>query len=134
MNRDDIAERLESFGVMPTPQRLDVGEIVLSRPQHASADQILAGIRAMGSKISKATVYNTLHQFTAAGLLREVAIEGSKTYFDTNTSDHCHFFLESEGALEDIPREMIEISRLPEPPAGMKISRVDVLVRLVEQD
>ena len=81
-----------------------------------------------------ATVYNTLHQFTEAGLLREVAIEGSKTYFDTNTSDHCHFFLEQDGTLEDIPREMIDFNKLPEPPSGMKISRVDVLVRLVDQD
>jgi len=76
-------------------------------------------------------VYNTLHQFTGAGLLREVAIEGSKTYFDTNTSDHYHFYIENDGELIDID-EQISIGELPQVPAGKRVSRVDVLIRLVD--
>jgi Fur family iron response transcriptional regulator len=81
--------------------------------------------------VSLATVYNTLHQFTEAGLLREVAVEGAKTYFDTNTSNHYHFFCENSGTLLDIETGELHIAGLPEAPEGMTISRVDVLVRLV---
>ena len=81
--------------------------------------------------VSLATVYNTLHQFTEAGLLREVAVEGAKTYFDTNTSNHYHFFCENSGMLLDIETGEVHIAGLPEAPEGMTISRVDVLVRLV---
>jgi Fur family iron response transcriptional regulator len=83
--------------------------------------------------VSLATVYNTLHQFTEAGLLREVAVEGAKTYFDTNTSNHYHFFCEHSGRLMDIETGSIRIEVLPEAPDGMTISRVDVLVRLVDK-
>ena len=83
--------------------------------------------------VSLATVYNTLHQFTEAGLLREVAVEGAKTYFDTNTSNHYHFFCEHSGRLMDIETGSIRIEGLPEAPEGMTISRVDVLVRLVDK-
>jgi Fur family transcriptional regulator, iron response regulator len=83
--------------------------------------------------VSLATVYNTLHQFTKAGLLREVAVEGAKTYFDTNTSNHYHFFCEHSGRLLDIETGAIRIEGLPEAPDGMTISRVDVLVRLVDK-
>jgi Fur family iron response transcriptional regulator len=81
--------------------------------------------------VSLATVYNTLHQFTEAGLLREVAVEGAKTYFDTNTSNHYHFFCEHSGRLLDISTGAIRIEGIPEAPEGMTVSRVDVLVRLV---
>lgn len=77
-----------------------------------------------------ATVYNTLHQFTEAGMLRILPIEGSKTYFDTNTSDHHHFFLEGENRLVDIPEGPVAVSNLPSPPDGMEISHVDIVVRL----
>ena len=83
--------------------------------------------------VSLATVYNTLHQFTEVGLLREVAVEGAKTYFDTNTSNHYHFFCEHSGNLMDIQTGSIRIEGLPEAPEGMTISRVDVLVRLVDK-
>ena len=80
--------------------------------------------------VSLATVYNTLHQFTEAGLLREVAVDGSKTYFDTNTSDHHHFFVEDDNRVIDIPRGRLGVDGVPEPPPGYEISRVDVVVRL----
>lgn len=134
-NESELQKALREAGLRPTRQRVALAELLFRQgDRHLTAETLHEEAQRNAVPVSLATVYNTLHQFTAAGLLREVAIEGSKTYFDTNTSDHCHFFLESEGALEDIPREMIEINRLPEPPAGMKISRVDVLVRLVEQD
>jgi len=134
-NESELQKALREAGLRPTRQRVALAELLFRQgDRHLTAETLHEEAQRNAVPVSLATVYNTLHQFTEAGLLREVAIEGSKTYFDTNTSDHCHFFLESEGALEDIPREMIEINRLPEPPAGMKISRVDVLVRLVEQD
>ena len=80
--------------------------------------------------VSLATVYNTLHQFTAAGLLREVPLDGSKTYFDTNVSDHHHFFLEDDNIMFDVPEEALTLDTLPEPPPGTEISRVDVVIRL----
>jgi len=134
-NESELQKALREAGLRPTRQRVALAELLFRQgDRHLTAETLHEEAQRNAVPVSLATVYNTLHQFTAAGLLREVAIEGSKTYFDTNTSDHCHFFLEPEGTLEDIPREMIEINRLPEPPAGMKISRVDVLVRLVEQD
>jgi Fur family transcriptional regulator, iron response regulator len=102
-----------------------------SGDRHLTAEML--HMEAIGSSIpvSLATVYNTLHQFTEAGLLREVAVEGSKTYFDTNTSDHHHFYFERDGALMDVQDGSITVHALPEPPEGMEISRVDVLIRLV---
>ena len=82
--------------------------------------------------VSLATVYNTLHQFTDVGLLREIAVDASRSYFDTNTSDHHHFFFEDIGYLEDIEGDKIAITRLPEPPAGTQIERVDVVVRVAK--
>jgi Fur family iron response transcriptional regulator len=79
-------------------------------------------------------VYNTLHQFRRAGLLRELAIDGSKAYFDTNTSNHSHFYLERDGLLMDIPSEDIRVQGVPTPPEGMKVSHIDLVVRLVEDD
>ena len=88
---------------------------------------------ARGAGLSLATVYNTLHQFTEAGLLREVAIDGNKTYFDTNVSDHHHFFIEGENRVIDIPGEGVGIGTLPKAPEGMEIVRVDVVVRVREK-
>ncbi len=83
-------------------------------------------------QVSLATVYNTLHQFTSVGLLREIIVESSRSYFDTNVNDHHHFYCEGSGELEDIPSDDVVISRLPEPPAGKELSRIDVVVRVRE--
>ncbi len=126
----DIYAKLASVGMRPTRQRIALGELLFSEgDRHVTAEKLHAEAERAGVRVSLATVYNTLHQFTAAGLLREVAIEGSKTYFDTNTSDHCHFFIESDGELIDID-ERISIGQLPEVPEGKRVSRVDVLIRL----
>ena len=98
--------------------------------RHISAEALHDEAVAADVPVSLATVYNTLHQFTAAGLLREVALDGSKTYFDTNMSDHHHFFLEDDNAMFDVPESELGLDRLPEPPPGTEISRVDVVIRL----
>jgi len=101
-----------------------------SGDRHITAEQLHAEVTALGEHVSLATVYNTLHQFKRAGLVRELAIEGSKAYFDTNTSNHNHFLLETTGDLMDIPGDAIRVEGLPEPPDGMKITHVDVVVRV----
>lgn len=125
------AERLRSAGLRPTRQRLVLGNLLFSGDdRHITAEQLHAEVLGAGEHVSLATVYNTLHQFRRAGLVRELAIEGSKAYFDTNTSNHNHFLIESTGELMDIAGSAIDVSGLPEPPEGMKITHIDVVVRL----
>lgn len=127
-----ITNKLRMAGLRPTRQRIALGALLFGNgDRHVSAEMLHAEALAAGEPISLATVYNTLHQFTEAGLLRELAIDANKAYFDTNTSNHNHFFLEAEGRLVDIPEGAIRVDGLPEPPQGMKISHVDVMVRLV---
>ena len=129
---NDIAEMVKRAGLRPTRQRLALAELLFgSGDRHLTAEMLHMEAIGKAIPVSLATVYNTLHQFTEAGLLREVAIEGSKTYFDTNTSDHHHFFFERDGALMDVQSGTMSILSLPEPPEGMEIGRVDVLIRLV---
>lgn len=98
--------------------------------RHISAENLHAEAVAANVPVSLATVYNTLHLFTDAGLLREFALDGQKTYFDTNVSDHHHFFIEDDNVMFDVPEEALRLDQLPEPPPGMEISRVDVVIRL----
>jgi Fur family transcriptional regulator, iron response regulator len=127
---DRMAVQLRHAGLRPTRQRIDLGRILFAKGhRHICAEDLHAEADAAGVRVSLATVYNTLHQFTGAGLLREVAIDGGRTYFDTNTTDHHHFFVEGEGMLIDLVGE-IDIDGLPKPPAGMAITSVDVVVRV----
>lgn len=129
------AQRLRAAGLRPTRQRLALGELLFANgDRHVTAELLHGEAVAAGERVSLATVYNTLHQFKRAGLLRELAIEGSKSYFDTNTSNHNHFLLESDGRLVDIPSDSIRVDGLPKPPPGMRISHIDVVVRLVADD
>ena len=130
----DIAERLKAAGLRPTRQRLLLGTLLFGKgDRHVTAELLHAEVVASGERVSVATVYNALHQFCEAGLLRELAIEGSKAYFDTNTSNHNHFYVEGEGRLMDIDGDAIRVAGLPEPPEGMKIGYIDVVVRLVRK-
>lgn len=130
----DVREMLRKSGLRPTRQRMALAEILFAKgDRHVTAELLHEEALANAVPVSLATVYNTLHQFTGAGLLREVAVEGSKTYFDTNTSNHYHFFCERDGELMDIPVGELAVQGLPEPPEGMEISRIDVLVRLVDK-
>ncbi len=127
----DVSDILRRAGLRPTRQRVSLAEILFSKgDRHVSAELLHEEAVAVSVPVSLATVYNTLHQFTEAGLLREVAIEGTKTYFDTNVSDHHHFFIEGENEVFDIPGEGVGIGSIPQAPEGMEIVRVDVVVRL----
>jgi Fur family iron response transcriptional regulator len=123
--------RLRAAGLRPTRQRIALARLLLANgDRHFTAEQLHTEALAASIRVSLATVYNTLHQFTDAGLLREVTVNGSKTYFDTNVSDHHHFFIESEHNLVDIPNANSIVGELPQVPEGYEISRVDVVVRL----
>jgi Fur family iron response transcriptional regulator len=122
---------LRMAGLRPTRQRVALAEILFAgEHRHVSAEQLLAEVNSAKLNVSLATIYNTLHQFRAAGLLREVAVEASRSYFDTDTSDHHHFYLEDEQRVIDIPASSITIQNLPAPPEGMNITHVDVVVRV----
>ncbi|MBJ7536019.1 transcriptional repressor [Rhodomicrobium vannielii ATCC 17100] len=124
-------ERLRLTGLRPTRQRVALAELLFGREDwHFTAEEIHAQAVKRGVPVSLATVYNTLHQFVEAGILREVAIESSKTYFDTKINDHFHFFFEKNGSLVDIDTADIKVENLPKPPPGTEIARIDVLVRL----
>ncbi len=124
-------ERLRSAGLRPTRQRLALARLLFDGcDRHISAEQLHSEAMAQGVRVSLATVYNTLHQFTGGGLLREIIVESGRSYFDTNTSDHYHFFFEQSGRITDIPPEAVGLSKIPDAPDGLRIRRVDVIVRL----
>lgn len=134
LTEERIIERLKAANLRPTRQRIALASLLFGcGDRHVTAEMLHADAIRNALQVSLATVYNTLHQFTEAGLLREVAIEGSRTYFDTNTSNHSHFYFESDGELKDIGKESVPMVTAPEPPEGMAISRIDVLVRLVKK-
>ncbi len=133
MNTLDVAGKLRDAGLRPTRQRVCLADLLFrGGDRHVTAETLHEEAARDDVRVSLATVYNTLNQFTQAGLLREVAIEGSKTYFDTNTSSHHHFYIEKTGELFDITGGVC-LSQAPEAPEGMEISRIDVIVRLAEK-
>lgn len=124
-------EKLKAAGLRPTRQRLALAKLLTERGhRHVTAEELYQEARQAQIPVSLATIYNTLHQFTTAGILREVAVDMGQSYFDTNTSHHHHFFDEVSGELSDIPADAIEIGRLPLPPGDRKIDSVEVIVRL----
>ncbi len=126
-----VFERLRSVGLRPTRQRVALCNLMFgSGDRHLSAEELHEEAHRAGEPVSLATVYNTLHQFTDAGLVRPLSAEGQRTYFDTNTSDHHHFFVEDENVMIDIPDGGLRLEQLPEAPEGMEIVNVDVVVRL----
>ncbi|MGE0503332.1 MAG: iron response transcriptional regulator IrrA [Rhizobiaceae bacterium] len=131
MGREQLAERVRAAGLRPTRQRIALAELLFAKgDRHLAAEELHEEALSAGVPISLATVYNALHQFTEAGLLRILAVEGSKTYFDTNTSDHHHFFVEGENRVFDIADAPVRVINLPDPPEGMEIANVDIVVRL----
>ena len=128
---EKAAERLRGAGLRPTRQRLELAGLLFGDDdRHLSAESLHAEAQEAGIKVSLATVYNTLHQFTNAGLLRQVVVDAARSYFDTNIGDHQHFYCEDEGKLIDIPGESIAVAGVPTPPKGTEIDRVDVVIRL----
>jgi Fur family iron response transcriptional regulator len=126
-----VLDRLRGAGLRPTRQRLALAKMLLEGPdRHVTAEILHAEAQAASIRVSLATVYNTLHQFTAAGLLREIVVDSQRSYFDTNTSDHHHFFFEGSNRLDDIPGDQVVVASMPPPPAGAKVKRVDIVIRL----
>lgn len=127
----DVKSMLRSVGLRPTRQRMSLGWILFGKgDRHLTAEMLYEEATKAKVPVSLATIYNTLHQFTDAGLLRQVAIDGSKTYFDTNASEHHHFFVEEANELVDIPGAEVIVDKMPTAPEGYEISRIDVVVRL----
>jgi Fur family transcriptional regulator, iron response regulator len=123
--------RLRAAGLRPTRQRVALAELLFrSGHRHLTAEALHGEAIEAGHRISLATIYNTLHQFTQAGLLSQVAVDATRSYFDTNTGSHQHFYVEDDGKLIDIPGERVAVSGLPPAPKGMKVDRVDVVVRI----
>ena len=126
-----VIDLLKHSGLRPTRQRLALAKLLFEQGnRHVTAEQLHAEVQAQNISVSLATVYNTLHQFTDVGLLREVVVDPGRSYFDTNIDDHHHFFFEESSELRDIPVDAVNISSLPTPPDGMQIDRVDIVVRL----
>ncbi len=127
----DVKTMLRQVGLRPTRQRMALGWILFGKgDRHLTAEMLYEEASRAKVPVSLATIYNTLHQFTEAGLLRQVGVDGSKAYFDTNVSSHHHFFVEDENNLVDIPDVDVVVGKTPLPPAGYEIARVDVVVRL----
>lgn len=127
----DVGGLLRDSGLRPTRQRIALGRLLYAKgDRHVTAEILHEEAMRARVPVSLATVYNTLHQFTEVGLLRELAIDGSKTWFDTNVTDHHHFLVEDDNRLMDIPGASVTMSAMPDIPEGMEIARVDVVVRL----
>ena len=127
----DVKTMLRQVGLRPTQQRMALGWMLFGKgDRHITAEMLYEEATKAKVAVSLATVYNTLHQFTHAGLLRQVAVDGSKTYFDTNATQHHHFFVEGENALLDIADSDVIVGKTPVPPEGYEITRIDVVVRL----
>jgi Fur family iron response transcriptional regulator len=127
----DTEARLRHSGLRPTRQRVALAGLLFAKgDRHLTVEELHEEAVTAGVPVSLATVYNTLHQFTEARMIRVLAVEGAKTYFDTNISDHHHFFVEGLNEVLDVPISNLSIGNLPEPPEGMEIAHVDVVIRL----
>jgi Fur family iron response transcriptional regulator len=126
-----IAQRLRSAGLRPTIQRIALADLLFGGcHRHVTAEELHAEAAENGVVLSLATVYNALHQFTNAGLIRALAVDGTRTWFDTNMEDHQHFFIEDKGTILDVDTHQLQILNLPPPPDGMEIAHIDVVIRV----
>ena len=130
MSRSDILDLFDKHDILPTPQRVEVAEILLVRPQHMSAEQIIDRLRQLGSSVSKATVYNTLNLFGERGIVKEVMADPVRKYYDSSTHPHHHFYNVDTGELSDIAEREVRFESLPSMPNGMQQESVEVLIRV----
>lgn len=130
LSRSEIIELLHRFDVMPTSQRVQVAEVVYSKPQHLSAEQVLEKVSAMGHSISRATIYNTLGLFSEKGLVRQVIIDPDRVLYDPHTAPHHHFYNCDTGELIDVDANKVEFETIPELPEGTMLANVDVVFEL----
>ncbi len=133
MTRDEIGQFLGRHGVIPTSQRLDVGEVIFSKPQHLSAEQVITATRTAGSRISKATVYNTLNLFCEKGLVRTVNVDPERRFYDPTILPHHHFFNVDTGELTDIPMEGLSLDVKRELPPGTEQIGIEVVIQVRDQ-
>lgn len=127
----DAVRHLRKAGLRPTRQRRLLAELLFRQGnRHVTAEILHQEAECFGHKVSLATIYNTLHQFTAAGLLRQVIVDSARNHFDTNMEPHQHFYDEASAELIDIPGDGVAVSGLPAPPQGMMVAAVEVVVRL----
>jgi Fur family iron response transcriptional regulator len=127
---EEVVACLRKHGITPTQPRIEIGRVLFSGPQHVSADQVLARLSTSRRGVSKATVYNTLGLFAEKGLLREVVVDPSKLFYDTNVSPHHHVFHTDTGRLEDVPVDQVHVTALPNLPEGVRMEGVDVVIRV----
>ncbi|HHJ15916.1 MAG TPA: transcriptional repressor [Gammaproteobacteria bacterium] len=130
LGEDEAARRLRDYDILPTQQRLQIAQVLLTRDQHLSAEQVLDLVNASGSRVSKATVYNTLGLFAQKGIVREVNVDPSRVFYDTNNSLHHHFYNIDSGELLDIEPSQMPVNPLPEAPEGSVVESVEVIVRI----
>mgnify|MGYP001549500196 CR=1 FL=1 len=134
MNRGEILREFDTCGIQATSQRIEIAEILFEKRQHLSAEQLMERLRASGSAVSKATVYNTLNLFAERGLVKECIVDPERRFYDSNTSKHHHFFIIDTGELVDIPHDEIRFADLPEFPAEGHIDSVEVLIKIRKKD
>jgi Fur family iron response transcriptional regulator len=132
LDEEQAGRRLRDYDILPTLQRVQIAQVLLVRDQHVSADQVLEMVNAAGNRVSKATVYNTLGLFARKGILRELNVDSSRVFYDTNNSRHHHFYNIDTGELSDIDPSEIPVDQLPEAPEGSEIDEVDVIIRVRE--
>ena len=130
MTRAGLLSLLQEKGILATPQRIEIARILLEKPQHLSAEQIIEKLRAGASGVSKATVYNTLNLFSERGLVREVMVDPVRKFYDSTTHAHHHFYNVDSGELSDIPDDQVQFEALPELPEGTERESVEVLIRV----
>ena len=130
LDEDQAANRLRDYGILPTRQRVQIARVLLTGDQHLSADQVLDLVKETGSRVSKATVYNTLGLFADKGILREVNVDPNRVFYDTNNSVHHHFYNIDSGELSDIDPGQVPVDQLPEAPEGSVVDSVEVIIRV----
>jgi len=130
MNKETVFNLLTEYAIQPTQQRMEIALLLLAKPQHLSADQVLMSVNSHENLVSKATVYNTLNLFAEKGLIRQVIVEPSKVFYDSNTETHHHIYNEDTGMLQDINADNIVIKNLPQLPVGIVKSGIDIVIRV----
>lgn len=130
LSQDEVASQLRAYSISPTIQRIQIAQVLFSRHEHLSADEVFSLVNSDATYVSKATVYNTLGLFAKRGLIREVIADPTRVFYDPNTAPHHHFYDTTTGKLMDIPAEQVQISALPALPDGMRMEGVEVIVRV----
>ncbi|HHS84381.1 MAG TPA: transcriptional repressor [Gammaproteobacteria bacterium] len=130
LTTNEVIHRLQEHGVNPTRQRIDIAKVLFARPQHMSADDVMRCAQQDGANISKATVYNTLSLFSSKGLVREIIVDPSRVFYDTNPTMHHHFYNVDTGELQDFDASLLQLSNMPHLPPGTVADGVDVVIRI----